>query len=338
MWLAAGGAGFAALMLYLLGDLSRSAVAAAQGQTRRSCACWRATARCITERGGGDDYVPLDLLPRHVADAVIATEDQRFYDHRGVDPLGMLRAALANLREGRFVQGGSTLTQQLAKNLYLSSDRTFARKLEEFTLALWLESRLSKADILELYLNRVYLGSGAYGIDAAAQRYFGKSARNLTLGEAAMIAGLLKAPSKYSPLSNPDGARRARAPRAVADAGCRLHHARQERKAAVEISRSFDRSERAEPAGAEYAVDYVLEQLAPAYVMASPPVRGHHRRDDARPQLQAHAAAIVEQFIASRGQALATSEAAVGGARPRWRACWRWSAGARMPRRSSTAP
>ena len=161
----------------------------------------------ITERGGGDDYVPLDLLPRYVSDAVIATEDQRFYDHHGVDPFGMVRAAITNLREGRTVQGGSTLTQQLAKNLYLSHDRTFARKLEEFTLALWLESRLTKADILELYLNRVYLGSGAYGIDAAARRYFRKPARNLSLSEAAMIAGLLKAPSKYSPLSNPGLAR-----------------------------------------------------------------------------------------------------------------------------------
>src|SRR5690606_20103337 len=140
--------------------------------------------------------IPLDLLPRHVTDAVIATEDQRFFDHHGVDPLGLVRAAFINLRQGRTVQGGSTLTQQLAKNLYLSHDRTSARKLEEFTLALWLESRLSKADILELYLIRVYLGSGAYGIAAAARRYFGKSARELSLAQSAMIAGLLKAPSR----------------------------------------------------------------------------------------------------------------------------------------------
>ena len=204
--LAAGGAGVAGLMIYYSviypDPLSL--------RPKENAPFVRILARdgsVITERGGGDDYVPLDLLPRYVSDAVIATEDQRFFDHHGVDPLGMVRAAIINLREGRTVQGGSTLTQQLAKNLYLSHDRTLARKLEEFTLALWLESRLTKADILELYLNRVYLGSGAYGIDAAARRYFRKPARNLSLSEAAMIAGLLKAPSKYSPLSNPGLAR-----------------------------------------------------------------------------------------------------------------------------------
>ena len=161
----------------------------------------------------------------------------------------MVRAAFTNLREGRTVQGGSTLTQQLAKNLYLSSERTFARKLEEFTLALWLELRLTKSDILELYLNRVYLGSGAYGIDAAARRYFGKPARNLTLGEAAMIAGLLKAPSKYSPLSNPGQRARAGAHRAVADAGGGLHHARttSARRPTRCRARSITRSARSPP-------------------------------------------------------------------------------------------
>ena len=178
----------------------------------------------ITERGGGDDYVPLDLLPRYVPDAVIATEDQRFYDHHGVDPLGMVRAAIINLREGRTVQGGSTLTQQLAKNLYLSHDRTFARKLEEFTLALWLELRLSKSDILELYLNRVYLGSGAYGIDAAARRYF----RQAGAQPDARRGGDDRRPPEGAVeifAAGQSGPRpRARPSRAVADAGSRLHH------------------------------------------------------------------------------------------------------------------
>ena len=266
----------------------------------------------ITERGGGDDYVPLDLLPRYVSNAVIATEDQRFYDHHGVDPFGMIRAAVTNLREGRTVQGGSTLTQQLAKNLYLSQDRTFARKLEEFTLALWLESRLTKSDILELYLNRVYLGSGAYGIDAAARRYFKKPARNLSLSEAAMIAGLLKAPSKYSPLANP-GLARTRARLVLSqmqDAGFITED--EERKAADEVSRSFDRSERAEPAGADYAIDYVMEQLAPAYVMGVAAGAGGLVVETTLDRtIQANASAIVEQYIASRGAALGTSEAAV---------------------------
>ena len=308
--LAAGGFGVAALMIYYSviypDPLSL--------RPKENAPFVRILARdgsVITERGGGDDYVPLDLLPRYVSDAVIATEDQRFYDHHGVDPFGMVRAAFINLREGRTVQGGSTLTQQLAKNLYLSSDRTFARKLEEFTLALWLESRLTKSDILELYLNRVYLGSGAYGIDAASRRYFRKPARNLTLGEAAMIAGLLKAPSKYSPLSNP-GSARARARIVLSqmqEAGFISED--DERKAADEVSRSFDHSERAEPAGADYAVDYVMEQLAPAYVMGvAAGAEGIIVETTLDRTVQANASAVVERFIAARGPALATSEAA----------------------------
>ncbi len=308
--LAAGGVGVAALMIYYSviypDPLSL--------RPRENAPFVRILARdgsVITERGGGDDYVPLDLLPRYVSDAVIATEDQRFYDHHGVDPFGMVRAAIINLREGRTVQGGSTLTQQLAKNLYLSHDRTFARKLEEFTLALWLESRLTKADILELYLNRVYLGSGAYGIDAAARRYFRKPARNLSLSEAAMIAGLLKAPSKYSPLSNPGLARtRARLVLSQMQEAGFITEA-QERQAADEVSRSFDRSERADPAGADYAVDYVMEQLAPAYVMGvAAGAEGLIVETTLDPSLQASASAIVERFIASRGAALDTKEAA----------------------------
>ncbi|HET6322559.1 MAG TPA: PBP1A family penicillin-binding protein [Hyphomicrobium sp.] len=266
----------------------------------------------ISERGGGDDYIPLDLLPRHVTDAVIATEDQRFYDHHGVDPLGLVRAAFINLRQGRTVQGGSTLTQQLAKNLYLSHDRTFARKLEEFTLALWLESRLSKADILELYLNRVYLGSGAYGIDAAARRYFGKSARELSLGQSAMIAGLLKAPSKYSPLTNPAIAR-ARARLVLSqmqEAGFITEE--QEQKAAEEVSHSFERSQRAAPLEADYAIDYVMERLAPAFVMGlAAQTSGLVVETTLDPALQASTSRIVEQIIDARGAELRAGEAAV---------------------------
>ncbi|MEL7048399.1 MAG: transglycosylase domain-containing protein, partial [Pseudomonadota bacterium] len=162
----------------------------------------------LAERGGSHPYMPLQLLPKHVIDAVIAIEDRNFFNHWGVDPVGLTRAALVNMRVGRFVQGGSTITQQLAKNLFLSSERTMTRKLDELTLALWLETRLSKSDIIELYLNRVYFGSGSYGIESATQRYFGKSARALTVSEAAIIAGLLKAPSRLSPVSNPGLARK----------------------------------------------------------------------------------------------------------------------------------
>ncbi len=131
--------------------------------------------------------------------AVIATEDRRFYSHFGIDPIGLVRAAAADLRAGAIVQGGSTITQQLAKIVFLTPERSLARKIRETLLAVWLEHRFSKDQILEIYLNRVYLGAGTYGVDAAAQRYFGKSAAQLGLFESAVIAGLLKAPTRFSP-------------------------------------------------------------------------------------------------------------------------------------------
>jgi penicillin-binding protein 1A len=144
---------------------------------------------------------PLKLkdLPRHLPEAVIATEDRRFWNHFGLDVLGLARAAWINWRAGRVVQGGSTITQQLAKNLFLTPERTLARKLQEALLAVWLERRFTKNQLLEIYLNRVYLGAGAYGVDAASRRYFGKSAREVTVYESAILAGLLKAPTRYSP-------------------------------------------------------------------------------------------------------------------------------------------
>src|SRR5690606_24688621 len=148
----------------------------------------------------------IDALPDYVPAAFIAVEDRRFFHHPGFDPIGMLRAAIANMRAGRVVQGGSTLTQQLAKNLFLTPEQTLKRKVQEIMLAVWLEMKFSKKEILGLYLNRVYFGAGAYGIEAASQRYFDKSARELTVGEAALLAGLLKAPSRYSPLSETDRA------------------------------------------------------------------------------------------------------------------------------------
>jgi penicillin-binding protein 1A len=159
----------------------------------------------ITNRGGaGGSTLTLDEMPPYLPEAVVAIEDRRFYHHFGIDPLGLLRAAWVNFSAGGVVQGGSTLTQQLAKNLFLEPDRTFERKIQEVILALWLEARLTKKQILELYLNRVYLGAGAYGVDAAAHVYFGKSARSLTLAEAATLAGMLKAPSHYSPITEPE--------------------------------------------------------------------------------------------------------------------------------------
>jgi penicillin-binding protein 1A len=158
------------------------------------------------EMSGTD--VALKNLPPYLPRAFVAIEDRRFYQHHGIDPLGLVRAAFANVIRRGVSQGGSTITQQLAKNLFLTQERTLWRKMQEAVLAVWLERKLGKTEILELYLNRVYFGSGAYGVEAAAQRYFGKSARNVKLAEAAMLAGLVKSPSRLAPSRNPEGAQR----------------------------------------------------------------------------------------------------------------------------------
>ena len=157
----------------------------------------------ISNRGQmGGEAVSIETLPPYVAQAFIAIEDRRFYQHFGIDPMGIAAAAWDNLTAHRVERGGSTITQQLAKNLFLDPDQTLARKLQEALLALWLERRYSKVEILELYLNRVYFGSGAHGIAAAARTYFGKTPAELTVEEAAMLAGLVKAPSKINPRVN----------------------------------------------------------------------------------------------------------------------------------------
>ena len=151
--------------------------------------------------------VPLEETPDYLIKAVLATEDRRFYEHFGIDFYGTFRALITNARAGGVVQGGSTITQQLAKNLFLSNERTIERKVNEAFLAVWLETHLSKKEILKLYLDRAYLGGGTFGINGAAEYYFGKSVRDVTLPEAAMLAGLFKAPSKFSPLVNLPAAR-----------------------------------------------------------------------------------------------------------------------------------
>ncbi|MEJ0091926.1 MAG: PBP1A family penicillin-binding protein [Methylocella sp.] len=160
----------------------------------------------LANRGDtGGAAVRIADLPPYLPKAFVAIEDRRFYSHWGIDPLGILRAVTRNAAGGA-VQGGSTLTQQLAKNLFLTQERTVSRKIQEAILALWLEHTYSKNQILELYLNRVYFGSGAYGVEAAAQKYFGHGARSVTLPEAAVLAGLMKAPTKLAPNRNPTGA------------------------------------------------------------------------------------------------------------------------------------
>lgn len=154
-----------------------------------------------------DDSVTLDQLPDHLIKAVLATEDRRFFEHWGIDPIGTLRALTVNARASGVVQGGSTITQQLAKNLFLSNERSLERKIREVFLALWLEFRLSKREILKLYLDRAYMGGGTFGVQAAADFYFKKSVKDVSLAEAAMLAGLFKAPTKFAPHVNLPAAR-----------------------------------------------------------------------------------------------------------------------------------
>ena len=163
--------------------------------------------RALARRGDlAGEPLPLKEMPGYVPKAFVAIEDRRFYEHYGIDPFGIGRAFVANVLHRAVAQGGSTISQQLAKNLFLTQERTITRKLQEAMLALWLERKFSKTQILEMYLNRVYFGSGAYGIEQASLRYFGKSARQITLAEAALLAGLVKSPSRLAPTRNFDGA------------------------------------------------------------------------------------------------------------------------------------
>ena len=204
------------------------------------------------------DQVRLSELPDYVPNALIAIEDHRFRSHFGVDPLSLMRAAVENFSAGRVVQGGSTITQQLAKNLFLKPERTYSRKAQEMVLALWLETKYSKDDILQLYLNRVYYGSGAYGVEKAAQVFYHKSAVDLTLTEAATLAGVLKAPSSYNPVTHPEAAaaRTGLVINAMVDAG---FISKDEADQAINSPAAVMASDYV-PA-TQYVVDWVNEQL-----------------------------------------------------------------------------
>src|SRR3954454_13378862 len=153
------------------------------------------------------DWLTYGEIPDVMKDAIVSVEDKRFRSHLGVDPIGLVRAFGVRITKGRWTQGGSTITQQLARNIFLSNNRTFSRKIKEAILAMALERKFSKDQVLELYLNRVYFGGGAYGIDAASRKFFGHRADDLSLGEAAIVAGLVKAPSNYSPSADVEAAR-----------------------------------------------------------------------------------------------------------------------------------
>ncbi len=222
--------------------------------------------KLISNRGQmGGEAVSIRELPYYVPAAIIAIEDRRFMKHFGIDPIGILGAIRINLSEGRGPlqgHGGSTITQQVAKNLFLTPEQTIKRKIQEALLALWLERNYSKNDILELYLNRVYFGANSWGIEAASQTYFGKSARNISLGEAAILAGLLKAPSRLAPNKNPKGAaQRARIVlNEMAKSG--FISEKEAKAAAIDPNKRI----RTKIAGAEYYVADWVEALMQSYI------------------------------------------------------------------------
>ena len=253
----------------------------------------------------GGAAVPLRELPDYVPKAFIAIEDRRFYSHHGVDPFGIMRAIVHDVLRRGAAQGGSTLTQQLAKNLFLTQERTLTRKLQEVVLALWLEHKFSKAQILDLYLNRVYFGSGAYGVEAAAQRYFGKSARHLTIAEAAMLAGLVQSPSRLAPSHNPDGAQRRAALVIAAMAEQKMISADAAKLALAHPARAV------KPAGAgsvNYVADWVMD--------AVDDLVGRYDQDivvdtSIDPALQGAAEQSLVDALAQRGEKLAIGEGAI---------------------------
>ena len=255
------------------------------------------------DMGGAE--VPLRELPDYVPKAFVAIEDRRFYSHHGIDPWGILRAGVRDVLHRGATQGGSTLTQQLAKNLFLTQERTVTRKLQEAVLALWLEHKFSKAQILELYFNRVYFGSGAYGIEAAAQRYFGKSARKLTLPEAAMLAGLVQAPSRLAPSRNPDGAERRAGMVIAAMADLKMIGDEAAKRALITPARAI------KPSGGgsvNYVADWVMD--------AVDDLIGHVDQDivvetSIDPALQAAAEQSLDNVLAQKGDKLNVGEGAL---------------------------
>jgi penicillin-binding protein 1A len=259
----------------------------------------------LAERGLRRGHVRLEVLPPYLVQAVLATEDRRFYSHFGVDPLGLVRASFRNASAGAVVEGGSTITQQLAKNLFLRPERTITRKLEEVVYAVWLEQRFSKQEILELYLNRVYFGGGTYGVEAASRRYFGRSSRSVTLPQAALLAGLLKAPSRYAPTRSVKLAngRVDEVLDNMVDAG--YLSAEQARSASRQ---PFRLSAKGDDTGYPYPVDWVAE-LLPEYV-------GEHEGDlivettiDAG--LQRVSQQALRRLLDSEGAQLSAGEGAV---------------------------
>ncbi|MCU0986326.1 MAG: PBP1A family penicillin-binding protein [Acetobacteraceae bacterium] len=301
LWSVIAGAG---VLLWLAWDLPRpdSALSATR---RPSVTMLDARGGILAQSGDlyGETVLPRDL-PRHVVDALLAVEDRRFRSHLGLDPIGLARAAVTNLAEGRIVQGGSTITQQVAKNLFLTPERSFRRKGQEALLALWLERHFSKDEILAIWMNRIYLGAGAYGIDAAARLYFGVPARSLSVWQAAVIAGLPKAPSRLNPRADPAAAvtRGREAIAAMVDAGW-LTEAGAAR-ARAEAARGFAGGP---PRGANAFAEWAEARLGPIASQGGAVTL----RATLDPALQAAAEGALEAALAADGARLGVGQGAV---------------------------
>ncbi|MCT8999105.1 transglycosylase domain-containing protein [Chelativorans intermedius] len=306
------------LVLALWAGIAGVAVAAFYGAQMPSATTWAipdrppnvkivsAEGRLIGNRGlTGGEAVGLHEMSPYIPQAVIAIEDRRFYSHWGVDPIGLARAMVENLMKGRIAQGGSTITQQLAKNLFLEPDRTIERKVQEVLLALWMEQKYSKNQILEMYLNRVYFGSGAYGVEAAARRYFNKPAHEVTLAEAALLAGLLKAPSRLSPARDP----RAAEERAqVVLAAMREQGMIGDSQFAAALSTPATRAATYWTGSQHYVADRVMEEL-PSLVGAIEEDIVVHTTVDLR--LQKVAEKTIRSLIDEKGRALHVTQGAL---------------------------
>ncbi len=249
--------------------------------------------------------ISADNIPKNLANAILATEDRRFYYHFGLDPIGLTRAIIVNFTHKGVVQGGSTITQQLAKNLFLSQERTYKRKIQEALLAMWLEHKLTKDEILAAYMNRVYLGSGTYGAEAAAKVYFGKDVQSLNLKESAVLAGLLKAPARYSPQANPDAANeRAKVVLgAMVDAG---YITEKEKKRASDIKLARG-PQTAEGKASHYFSDWVVDSLEDMLGAPSEDIIVETTMD---PEIEESTALVLKKAIEENGDKFKVSQAA----------------------------
>jgi penicillin-binding protein 1A len=252
-------------------------------------------------------FVPLSQMPQGLLDAIVATEDHRFYSHWGLDPIGIARALVQNYRRGRIVEGGSTITQQLTKVLFLTPDKSLDRKLKEAVLALELERRYSKDRILEMYLNQIYFGHGAYGVEAAARTFFGKSVSEINVREAALLAGLPRAPTNYSPFERPDAARTRRhvVLRRMVEVGA-LDDAEARRLARSDLG--LIAPERRRSTG-QYFVEYVQQTLEAQYGSDLVFKGGLHVYTTLTPSIQLTAERALREGL----QALATRRAGPSG-------------------------